>query len=79
MESDSRCDELEAQKKLLEGHITDLQEQLTQQTVADDHIVTLVQTRAQEWEVYGWGMWAGLGVHLWGYVGGVSRSTPGCI
>lgn len=51
VESDSRCDELETKNKLLEGRVADLQEQLTQQTMTDDHIVNLVQTRAQEWEV----------------------------
>ena len=51
MESDSHCDELEAKNKLLEGKVVDLQEQLTQQTVADDHIVNLVHSKAQEWEV----------------------------
>ena len=51
MESDARCDELDTKNRLLEGQVTDLQEQLAQQTVTDDHIVNLVQTRAQEWEV----------------------------
>lgn len=51
MESDSRCDEMDTHNKLMEGRVSDLQEQLTQQTVTDDHIVNLVHTRAQEWEV----------------------------
>ena len=51
MESDSHCDKLEAKNKLLEGRVVDLQEQLTQQSVADDHIVNLVHSKAQEWEV----------------------------
>ena len=56
MESDARCDELEASNKLLEGRVSDLEEQLNQQTVADDHIVNLVHSRAQEWEVSVWGV-----------------------
>ncbi len=51
VESDSHCDELEAKNKLLEGRVVDLQEQLTQQTEAYDHTVSLVHSKAQEWEV----------------------------
>ena len=51
VESDSHCDELEAKTKLLEGQVMDLQEQLTQHTVADEQVVNLVHSRAQEWEV----------------------------
>lgn len=51
VESDGHCDELEAKTKLLEGQVIDLQEQLTQHTVADEQVVNLVHSRAQEWEV----------------------------
>ena len=51
VESDARCDELEAKTKLLEGQVSDLQGQLTQQSAADEHVVSLVQMKAKEWEV----------------------------
>ncbi len=53
MQSDLHCDELEAKNKVLKGKLSDLQEQLTQHSGVDDHIVTLVNSKAKEWEVCG--------------------------
>ena len=55
MESDKRGDEMETKNKVLEGKISDLQEKLSQQSGVDDHIVSLVNAKAQEWEVRRWG------------------------
>ena len=51
MEADARSDGLQVKSDVLEGQVADLQDRLAQQSHADDHIMALVSSKAQEWEV----------------------------
>lgn len=50
-EADSRSHELEERNAVLEGQVSDLQEQLQLQSGADEQIMTLVADKASQWEV----------------------------
>ena len=50
--SDSRCDELETRNSLLEAQVSDLQERLNDQSGADQQIMTMISSKAKEWEVH---------------------------
>ena len=50
-EADSRCHELENKNAVLEGQVSDLQERVQLQSGADEQIMTLVTSKASQWEV----------------------------
>ena len=52
-QSDGRCEAVEGENKLLVGQVEDLQQRVREQSGADQQIITMVTSKAQEWEVGG--------------------------
>ena len=50
-EADSRCHDLEERNAILEGQVSDLGERLQLQSGADEQIMTLVNSKASQWQV----------------------------
>ena len=50
-EADSRCHDLEERNAVLEGQVSDLGERLQLQSGADEQIMTLVNSKASQWQV----------------------------
>ena len=50
-EADSRCHNLEERNAVLEGQVSDLGERLQLQSGADEQIMTLVNSKASQWQV----------------------------
>lgn len=51
METDSRSDDLEKRNHLLEGEVADLQQNLKEQSQADEHVMALMNAKTKEWQV----------------------------